>query len=480
MADEYTLDNFPYDMVHVSFARYSCDWTYCPSKRKQLKTRIIVVSGRKTHKFGFYELIPTSNNQEKLTNTSSTKESISLLNKSPNDRRVNQKKMTNHITFKIKSFIKDYKKENATLDGMNFQEGYAHSFITKDNKYILAYKHGFRSCYNVYDIINDKWLLNRNCNDIKPCRWIDPSRRFKYSWNDSIRMTMVNDEIIVLSCVHYFQLYSISNNISKPVIIGQCLIDDGCKFNYHGLCCFDFKYVHANVNGNVNTTTAQNGIITEEKNDDIIDDIVGDIFDSNVMNATDKSTLTTTATRVKDNSFGIVIGCSDERIRITHFKLIIFGGSRIKHFSKSFYQYDVNVSLAATSTNSNSLVLMTMLDKNCISHQGIRQVKLSNEFFNNEGSYSYHNFYNPIDQCMCKSDGKDKDIEYFKHFGCECMTNSNDEPVLLLIGGDCGNLQGYDPMYSMLLVNLNSYEVKHIKNVCFVFFIIYFLWFILL
>lgn len=417
MTDVYTVEKFPYDMVHASFAQYSCDWIYCSSKRKQLNTRIIIVSGRKTHKFGFYELIPTSVSNRQLQSQKGKKSEL-VLQSTDDDTNAKSINSTNHITFEAKSFIKDYKKHEATLNARNFANGYAHSFITKDNKYLIIYKHGFSSDYNVYDLRIDSWLLGSNCKVIHPHRWINPTRTPVYSWNDSIRMAMINDELLVLSCNNYFQIYSIGDEITRPVFIKQCFIDyDGFKFDYHGICCLNFKY--QNLNDDMHMMT------------DMYNRKTADLeFEQNNVSSMD----------THDHDSNNIKCCKS---RITQFKLIIFGGSRIKQFSKSFIEYDIDVLIAPTLTQ----------EKSFISDQGRRHMS-----FGNERKILNININEIKDRFA--------DVQYFKHFGHECIANSKNEPVLLLLGGDCDNLSQYNPIQSILLVNLKTNQIKKITNVC--------------
>lgn len=105
---------------------------------------------------------------------------------------------------------------------------YCHSFITKDNKYVIVFEDDIG--YNVYNIRKDKWLLDKNIKDV-------------FTNLHHAQSLMINDEIIVVSWRQHLDFYYIlTHDLKYPTKISQCTLNtQGLNFSHHGMCCIECK-----------------------------------------------------------------------------------------------------------------------------------------------------------------------------------------------------------------------------------------------
>ena len=220
------VDEAPYDVDYVSFARYSDNFLLrTPSTSANINKQRLIIPGSATCKSanlkyaGMYEIFLPDPHPKKSSSS-------------------------DHITFK--SFEKDYNKPNASIsttyadnDRFFLNAADVHTFITKDNKYIIMF-HGTKG-YNIYDIENDKWLLESNNTSIN-------------TYNLQCQSLLINDEILILSVSHILFFYSISNSIAKernhflnPKLLKSLDVFDYIHdYNEHGICLLDCVYMEKN------------------------------------------------------------------------------------------------------------------------------------------------------------------------------------------------------------------------------------------
>ena len=141
----------------------------------------------------------------------------------------------------FKSF-EEYGKLNATLEKWVDYSNDAfiktsefQSFITRDNRYIITYNN--IKGYNVYDIENDKWLLQKDyamkfANILK---WD--------GYDDGIASVFINDEIIITSDSIFLYFHYIPTRDLKYLIeIKQYkLKTQELDYSYHGMCCIQLN-----------------------------------------------------------------------------------------------------------------------------------------------------------------------------------------------------------------------------------------------
>ena len=188
-------DDFPIRVHSVPFAQYSHFPTNNDQNNQQSpnQRKNIIIGGFGSKDNGFYELIVDDNN-------------------------------TNSISYK--SFENDYKKQNANLKRIGLENAkYTHSYLIENNKYLVVFKWGKH--YNVYDIENDKWLL-------------EPGK--KKLTHNSGRSVLINDEIIIVSQQEqlYFDFIG-KNHMTNPLLIQQHKLKTrDVSFYGHGMCIIDF------------------------------------------------------------------------------------------------------------------------------------------------------------------------------------------------------------------------------------------------
>ena len=184
--------DFPCDMSDVSFAQNSIESSLKNKKERFYKNINLVVGGCRNARTGFYEILLSDKD--------------------------------NSISYK--SFKNNYKKRNANLKKIGIDHGsFVQSFLLNNNKYLAVFHD--RSGYNVYDMINDKWLLKKNNKNILGKK--------------SILMT---DEIIATYDYDYFEksqlhfYYIGSYHLTNPLRIKT--FDLSMKAAA-GMCCTEFS-----------------------------------------------------------------------------------------------------------------------------------------------------------------------------------------------------------------------------------------------
>ena len=185
-------NDFPYDMHQVPFAQNSIESTLKNKKEQFYKNINLIVGGRIAYPNGvrgFHEILLSDKD--------------------------------NSISFK--SFANDYKTHNANLGkiGICATRG-VQSFLLDNNKYLIVFREHYG--YNVYDMINDKWLLNTN--------------NTKFLGQKCI---LITDQIIA-SYDYYrdkIHLYYIgANNMTNPQHIKAFTLDT--NYSFAGMCCTEF------------------------------------------------------------------------------------------------------------------------------------------------------------------------------------------------------------------------------------------------
>ena len=174
-------------MRHVSFAQNSIQ-SSLKNKAEQFYTNAnIIVGGSEDFQTEFYEILLSDED--------------------------------NSISYK--SFKKDYKDYNANLKLIRINDGqYVQSFLVDNNKYVIVFREYYG--YNVYDMLNDRWLLKANNKQFLGQKGI-----------------LITDQIIAtyqLIQVHFY--YIGSNNISNPQHIKSFTLDT--DVDYQGMCCTEF------------------------------------------------------------------------------------------------------------------------------------------------------------------------------------------------------------------------------------------------
>ena len=190
--------NFPRDISFVPFTSHSYFPTNSDTQNHEISTkqRNIILGGFESSIGGFFEFIVDDTN-----------------------------------TIKYKSFEIDYNKvsANAKCTGLYTAE-FAHSYLIENNKLLVVFC-GV-SCYNVYDMENDKWLLPRHGKTLME----NISRNSTFE--SGIRSVMINDEMILISVGSDFLFYFIGyDNIIDPILIHHYkLKTNNIEFICHGMC----------------------------------------------------------------------------------------------------------------------------------------------------------------------------------------------------------------------------------------------------
>ena len=198
-------NDFPLNLMQVSFARYSCDVVHNIFNTKIKKTRHIIVGGSDDGETNFYEILWNKNH-------------------------------SNITQIKWKSFAFDYQKQNASLSNIGLKNGkYVHSYITQNNKYIIILHASVG--YNVYDIDKDCWLLSQN-----------NSKAIEYGVYP-MRSLLISDEILIISELDVLKIYSLKD-LKDPQSIGEIELRGCGLYHCHGLCCISTNVIKEdNANG---------------------------------------------------------------------------------------------------------------------------------------------------------------------------------------------------------------------------------------
>eukprot|EP01084_Bolivina_argentea_P303254 523525_1 len=166
----------PYYLSRVHFVYYSHD----TATHKSRTRRMMFLGGTYDNETEFVELIPVKN------------------------------KTNNKLTYKFKK-LNDGKTKNADLKQIGLTDARRMiAFITKNNDFIIVFK-GCDNIYNVYDIISDKWLINKNK------KYPDIFGRF---WMGE-RGLFIDDKIIILSYDEEIRIYNLSD-LYNPHQIEPC------------------------------------------------------------------------------------------------------------------------------------------------------------------------------------------------------------------------------------------------------------------
>ena len=190
---EKVLQNFPINVRYVPFVGYSKHPTNVDTQVQSKKERHIITGGHSSIEGGFHEFIVGVN---------------SMANK---------------------SFENDYNKKCGTLQCIGEKDArYTHSYLVEKNKYLVVFY--YNDFYNVYDMINDKWMLK-----------ID-EKNLQKNMSEFSRSVLINDEIIIISKDRRLYFYFIGNDyITNPTLMyNYRLKTRGASFERHGMCIIDF------------------------------------------------------------------------------------------------------------------------------------------------------------------------------------------------------------------------------------------------
>ena len=104
-------------------------------------------------------------------------------NSQNNETQFYSLRTTKMDTILFQAFDEYLGKQNGKFSIIGMKNGrLTHSFITKNNNYIIVFNNNFG--YNVYNILNDCWLLTKN------------NKIIEYKTN-SVRSLLINDEILI-------------------------------------------------------------------------------------------------------------------------------------------------------------------------------------------------------------------------------------------------------------------------------------------
>ena len=187
-------DFFPYDVSNIFFTRYS-HWARSTTKENKMKQKNLIIGSSNCRSCGLYEFVV--NNE------------------------------TNSIEYE--SLSTDYNKKFANLEHIGYDNVQGiHSYLIRNNKYLVVFDENY--CYNVYDMSNDKWLLDAGDKYLSASEWT-------YS-----RSVLINDDIIIISQFKQLYFYFIGNNhIVDPILIRKYkLKTHKVSFNSHAMCIIDF------------------------------------------------------------------------------------------------------------------------------------------------------------------------------------------------------------------------------------------------
>ena len=130
-----------------------------------------------------------------------------------------------------KSFENDYDKQFANLKYIGLNDAkHTHSYLVQNNRYLVVF---VDKRYNVYDMKNDKWLINLNA----------PDTTNLIKNGNSSRSVLLNDEIIIISRRKSLWFYFIGNNhITNPLLIYTYkLKTENISYVAHGMSIIDFR-----------------------------------------------------------------------------------------------------------------------------------------------------------------------------------------------------------------------------------------------
>ena len=267
------------------------------------------------------------------------------------------------------SYTKHFNKTNANLQKAGFLKcGNAkncQSHLIKQGKYIVIIdpKRG----YNVFDIENNVWLLEKSNKNI------DLS-------SVHFRSLIINDEIIIISNYEYVYFYSISianNNFTNPKLVKKYkIVTPNLSYSVHGMCCLDLKETQQGIRKYINT-----------------------LDNFKTQNNTHNST---TAYDCKLILFGGTHGGGHHRFLFDTFLLLDINVSNIDN------SYSMDITEKVIDFETNSYLSNKKDDNNS----------------NNNSSSKWLNI-----------DPNSKFYEDFMSFGYECVYNSKQEPIIVIIGG---------------------------------------------
>ena len=225
--DEYTVSEakFPFHVQYVQFARYSImPYQRITTQPPHGNTSATNNTNQKNIIIGGAYRLPESQ--------SSFYEIDLALSKNSKNEKLDKLVYT--------SFATKYNASNARI---KHNAKWTHSYLVNDSKYLIVFDRYIG--YNVYDIMNDNWLLGSNNTTI--------------SYTDhGARSLLLNEEILMVSCSDVLDFYYIGNDhITKPIEIGSQELQAtfGIDYLFHGMCCIDFKIEYQSTNGNSNSNS---------------------------------------------------------------------------------------------------------------------------------------------------------------------------------------------------------------------------------
>ena len=127
----------------------------------------------------------------------------------------------------ITNLTNNTKTEKADLKkiGWDSARGVDSYFLEKDR--YIAVLNKLEGEYNIYDISNDNWMINKNI-------------KLNVDIDGSARSLLVCNKLFVLSCYRNIYIYSICNDICNPQLIQTYKIKDKTKdYRFHGMCLFE-------------------------------------------------------------------------------------------------------------------------------------------------------------------------------------------------------------------------------------------------
>ena len=144
---------------------------------------------------------------------------------------------------KWKSLNKDHNKSNADLKKISFDDAEDVNSFLIDNKYMFIQN---KTQYNVYDMIDDEWLLKENDSFYSQV-YTSYDAREKESillWYEA-RSVVINDQFYIISLhnnVYFFPVWNYYRIIDLDVLEKYSLTTKDSYFAAHGMCCIDFEY----------------------------------------------------------------------------------------------------------------------------------------------------------------------------------------------------------------------------------------------
>ena len=166
----------------------------------------------------------------------------------------------NSPSIKYKSFKSDYNLKNASVSGINMITAIdVHSYLIENTdhddsknsemKYQYMVVFEYMKGYNVYDMINDCWLLDSNVKG-------DEGHIYD---EEGARSLLITDDILLISSMGYLYFYWISvksGHITNPILIKKyeyaSFPSMDHHFDNHGMCCVDYNISYNDININKN------------------------------------------------------------------------------------------------------------------------------------------------------------------------------------------------------------------------------------